>query len=148
MSGAPTRLTARHSAFPEEIQDDGPICSRGCKAGLAGLYVLVVEDEYYQAQDCSEWLRRAGATVAGPVSSGADAKHILDRGSVDAAVVDINLSRGPDFELATHLTEIGVPFIFATGYRREDIPAEFHHAPTLQKPFNSQDLVLAVRSLR
>ena len=119
-----------------------------CSAGLAGFYVLVVEDEYYQAHDCCEWLRSAGATVAGPVRNGADAKHILARSKVDAVVVDINPGRGSDFELASHLTESGVPFIFATGYSQENIPAEFRHALTLQKPFNPQDLIVAVTSLR
>ena len=117
-------------------------------AGLTGFYVLVVEDEYYQAQDCCEWLRRAGATVAGPVRSGADAKDILDHGRVDAAVLDINLGEGPEFQVASELIDRGVPFIFATGYDDNVIPTEFQQARTLQKPFDPQDLVAAVRSLR
>lgn len=116
--------------------------------GLTGFYVLVVEDEYYQAKDCCEWLRSAGATVAGPVSSCADAKHILDRARVDAAVVDINLGQGPDFQVASQLTRKGVPFIFATGYDARVVPAGFRQAPLLQKPFEPQDLVAAVGSLR
>lgn len=115
---------------------------------LSGFCVLVVEDEYYQAHDCCEWLRSAGATVAGPVRNAADARHILARAKVDAVVVDINLGGGPDFELASYLTETRVPFIFATGYSQENIPAEFHHALTLQKPLNSQELIIAVASLR
>jgi CheY-like chemotaxis protein len=97
MSGAPTLLTVGHDATSLTTAP----CDGSCKAGLAGFDVLVVEDEYYQAQDCCEWLRSAGATVAGPARSGADAKYILDRAKVDAAVVDINLGRGPDFELAS-----------------------------------------------
>jgi DNA-binding NtrC family response regulator len=116
--------------------------------GLTGFYVLVVEDEYYQAKDCCEWLRSAGATVAGPVSSCADAKHILDRARVDAAVVDINLGQGPDFQVASQLTRKGVPFIFATGYDENVIPAEFQQALTIRKPIDRQDLIAAVTSLR
>jgi DNA-binding NtrC family response regulator len=114
---------------------------------LTGFSVLVVEDEYFQAQDCCEWLRSAGATVAGPVRSCVDAKDILDRARVDAAVVDINLGHGPDFQVASQLTDRGVPFIFATGYDDMVIPAEFQQAPTLQKPYDSQDLIAAVSSL-
>jgi CheY-like chemotaxis protein len=95
------------------------------QAELAGFYVLVVEDYYYQARDCCEWLRDAGAIVAGPVGDAGDAKDILDRQRVDAAVVDINLGQGPDFQVASHLADKGVPFIFATGYDESVIPAEF-----------------------
>lgn len=116
--------------------------------GLTGFSVLVVEDEYFQAQDCREWLRSAGATVAGPVRSCEDAEHILDQARVDAAVVDINLGQGPDFQVASQLSGRGVPFIFATGYDEKVIPAEFRQALTLQKPFDPQHLIAAVTSLR
>ena len=117
-------------------------------AGLTGFYVLVVEDEYLQAWDCCDWLRDAGAIVAGPVGDAAAARDILDRQRVDAAVVDINLGQGPDFQLASQLTNRGVPFIFATGYDARVVPAGFRQAPLLQKPFEPQDLVAAVGSLR
>lgn len=118
------------------------------KAELAGLCVLVVEDQYYQARDCCEWLIDAGAIVAGPVGDTADAGAILDREAVDAAVVDINLGQGPDFRLASQLTRKGVPFIFASGYDENVIPTEFQEALTLQKPFAQQDLIAAIISLR
>ena len=118
------------------------------QAELVGFYVLVVEDYYYQARDCCEWLRDAGAIVAGPVGDAVDAKEILDRQRVDAAVVDINLGQGPDFQLASQLTDKGVPFIFATGYDENAIPAEFEQALRLEKPFDSQALIAAVSSLR
>ena len=117
-------------------------------AELTGFYVLVVEDEYYQAWDCCDWLRGAGAIVAGPVGDAAGAKAILDRQRVDAAVLDINLGQGRDFQLASQLTQRGVPFIFATGYDEWVIPDGFQQAPTLQKPFDPKDLIAAVSSLR
>jgi DNA-binding response OmpR family regulator len=108
----------------------------------------VVEDHYFQARDCCEWLRDAGAFVAGPVGAVGDAKDILETQKVDAAVVDINLGYGPDFELAWQLTDRRVPFIFATGYDEKIIPADLRQALVLQKPFVPQDLIAAVRSLR
>ncbi|NUR44896.1 MAG: response regulator [Sphingomonas sp.] len=129
------------------------ICDHGSEAlsdaeDLAGFHVLVVEDHYFQARDCCEWLRDAGALVAGPVGDVRHARDVLETQRVDGAVVDINLGDGPDFELAWQLTDRRVPFIFATGYDEKIIPADFQEALVLQKPFGPQDLIAAVRSLR
>ena len=115
---------------------------------LAGFHVLVVEDHYFQARDCCEWLRDAGAFVAGPVGDFGRARDILETQRVDGALVDINLGDGPDFQLAWQLTDRRVPFIFATGYDEKIIPADFQEALVLQKPFDPQYLIAAVRSLR
>jgi DNA-binding response OmpR family regulator len=115
---------------------------------LEGVRVLIVEDEYYLARDCCEWLRDAGAIVAGPVSDIGSAQDILGNETVDAALVDINLGGGPDFALASQLKAQGVPFLFATGYGKDTIPAAFKDAPRLEKPFKPQDLIAAVSALR
>jgi DNA-binding response OmpR family regulator len=109
--------------------------------------VLVVEDQYYLASDITSWLEDAGAKVVGPAPDEKHACELLDRETVDSAVVDINLGRGPTYEVAKELTQRHVPFLFATGYDAAAIPVEFEQAARLEKPFRARQLIAAVRDL-
>jgi CheY-like chemotaxis protein len=115
---------------------------------LDGRQILVVEDQYLLARDVCEWLEAAGAEIIGPAPDSRKACELLEGRSVDGAVVDINLGNGPTYEVASRLAERKVPFVFATGYDRAVIPAEFEAAPRLEKPFRGADLVQAVAALR
>jgi CheY-like chemotaxis protein len=114
---------------------------------LEGRQILVVEDQYLLARDVCEWLESAGAEIVGPAPDSKKACELLDKRTVDSAVVDINLGRGPSYEVASRLYERDVPFVFATGYDQAAIPEEFQSAPRLEKPFKGPDLVQAVRAL-
>jgi CheY-like chemotaxis protein len=109
---------------------------------LSGQRVLVVEDEYFIAEDVAGALRRAGAEVVGPVPSEAAARGAIMRcGTLDLAVLDINLQGATVFALADMLADLGVPFVFATGYLEESIPERFRHVPRWGKPFDVTALV-------
>ncbi|WP_330218360.1 response regulator [Methylobacterium sp. WSM2598] len=59
---------------------------------LAQRRVLVVEDEYFIADDMAQALGRLGAVVVGPAPSRDAAMALIDGGArIDAAVLDINL---------------------------------------------------------
>jgi len=109
--------------------------------------VLVVEDQYYLATDICEWLGAAGATVIGPAPDAEEACALIRKDAPDSAVVDINLGRGPTYEVASELDSRRVPFLFATGYDPAAIPPEFQSAVRLEKPFKSKDLIAAVQAL-
>lgn len=106
--------------------------------------VLVLEDDFYLADDTREALEIAGATVVGPFSDAADAIVAVDRQKPTCALVDINLGRGANFAPAKALLARGVPVIFVTGYEPEIIPAELQAAPVLQKPVETQAIIEAI----
>lgn len=115
---------------------------------LAGRRLLVVEDEYFIAEDIRAILERHGAIVIGPVGELAEARDILaceDR--IDAAVLDINLHGETVFPLADVLRARGVPFVFATGYSEAAIPSSYGDVPRWEKPYDYDDLVDALPSL-
>jgi DNA-binding response OmpR family regulator len=114
---------------------------------LSARRILAVEDQYYLATDICEWLEAAGAVVIGPAPDAAQACDLIDRQQIDTAVVDINLGRGPTYEVAKELSERRVPFLFATGYDETAIPTEFEQTARLEKPFNGPALVAAVSKL-
>jgi DNA-binding response OmpR family regulator len=116
-------------------------------APLAGLRVLVVEDDYFIADEICTTLRDGGAEVLGPSP---DLQHGLDmvkRERVDCAVLDINLHGDLAFSLAGELRKRGTPSIFATGYDQSVLPGAFSDSVRLEKPINLNALLRAVQSV-
>lgn len=114
---------------------------------LAGRAVLVVEDEYFLAQDLAATLRNAGALPLGPCGNMKDALAAIDTRAPDAAVLDVNLRREPIFPFARTLRARAIPFVFATGYDQLQIPAEFAEVPRLEKPVEMRLLLHALAQL-
>jgi CheY-like chemotaxis protein len=114
-------------------------------ARLEGRRVLVVEDEYFIADDIARALRGLGAEVVGPAPDPENAFRLIDSAErIDLAVLDINLQGEPVFPVADALRSRGVPFVFATGYDVGTLPARYDSVPRWEKPFNPVDLVRAL----
>jgi DNA-binding response OmpR family regulator len=114
-------------------------------ASLAGICVLVVEDEYFVAVDCADVLRSHGARVLGPVPDAARARELLATDTAHCALLDVNLKGQLAFELAAELIGLGIPTIFTTGYDASVLPPALRDAPRLQKPVEVHALVNMVR---
>jgi DNA-binding NtrC family response regulator len=107
--------------------------------------VLLVEDEYFIADDMAQAFEAKGLHVIGPVGTLQEAMGLIENdGPIDGAVLDINLRGEMAFPLAVALYERGVPFIFATGYDRGVVPERFADVKHCEKPI---DASLVTRSL-
>ena len=85
---------------------------------LAGLHLLVVEDEAMVALMVEDILADLGCTaveVAGTVAKGLAIVAHPDP-PLDGAILDVNIGGEKVYPVAEALTARGVPFIFATGY--------------------------------
>ena len=102
---------------------------------LAGMSVLLVEDQSLIALDTEELLGRLGARE---VRLSPDVRHaILSLKSFrpDAAILDFNLGEETSEEVADHLAAMDVPFVFATGYGDSvTIPEHLRMVPVVRKP--------------
>lgn len=125
-----------------EIHDDKSSHDR-----LSGLRVLVVEDDYFLAEDARHALESAGAQVLGPCGTLEDAQEAISTNRIDCALLDINLGNGPDFTAAKTLFERHVPVIFVTGYDPAVIPPDLAEVDCLQKPTSPHRIVQAVSRL-
>jgi DNA-binding response OmpR family regulator len=112
---------------------------------LAGHVVLVVEDDYFIAEEICAALRKRGAAVIGPAPDVEHGRALLDKQPLDCAVLDVNLHGEHVFTLADELRARGVPSIFATGYDAGFLPTAFRDAIYLQKPIDIAALIRAVR---
>ena len=108
---------------------------------LTGMRVLVVEDEYYIADDLRRSLKRAGAEIIGPVGSIALAEDALEKGEFDCAVLDLNLHGESAAVVADQLKIMGIPFAIATGYGSSAVPERHNDVPRLEKPFDASEVV-------
>jgi DNA-binding response OmpR family regulator len=110
---------------------------------LQGYRILIVEDEYFLADDLSQTLSEEGAEIIGPFASVDEALIIAREAPIDAAVLDVNLRGDMVFPVADALRERGIPFIFATGYDEATLPARFVDTPRVEKPFKG-DRIAAI----
>jgi len=108
---------------------------------FAGRCILIVEDEYFLADDLAAEFKRLGAHVLGPLSEISEAQKLLSSGqAIDAALVDINIRNEMVFPLARLLRERGIPFVFTTGYDKDFVRAEFADVPLWEKPIDISSL--------
>lgn len=110
--------------------------------------VLVVEDEYFIADDIARSAGAHGCEVLGPLSELDAALRLVASGAgIDVAVLDIDLRGRQVFELADLLAASDVPFVFATGYGPNAIPQRFRSIPRWDKPFDHDQLVTTIAAM-
>jgi two-component sensor histidine kinase/PAS domain-containing protein len=108
---------------------------------LAGVSVLLAEDEPIVQMELASSLERAGARVVGPVSTLCAAITFAESEDIDAAVLDVNLNGQSVGAAAEILHARGVPMVFTTGYQSLDsLPPALRHLPRLQKPVSPEDV--------
>jgi CheY-like chemotaxis protein len=81
-------------------------------------------------------LRSFGAEIVARVGDLDEAHDRVAKGDFDVAVVDINLRGRDTFSVADVLRKKQIPFVFATGYGKEMIPARFADVTLWEKPFS------------
>jgi DNA-binding NtrC family response regulator len=114
---------------------------------LDGKRVLVIEDEYYIADDLRRILEAVGAEIVGPLSTLEKAHQALDEDRFDCAVIDLNLHGESALPIADRLNEAGRSFAIATGYGSGSVPDRLKDVPRVEKPFDAPALLQLVGQL-
>ena len=117
-------------------------------SSLAGLRVLLVEDEAMVALLIQDVLEELGCITVGPAARVSAALHLMGSQAVDLAVLDVNLGGEKVFPVADRLAEGGVPFLFSTGYGVAGLEGRHQGRPVLPKPFDPDQLGPALLALR
>ncbi len=114
---------------------------------LAGLRVLVVEDETLVAMLLEDMLGDLGCEVVATASRIAHAVELArdPAQTFDAAILDVNVAGESITPVAQALSERPTPFVFATGYGESGVPEAFRGRPVLQKPFSIADVQIRLR---
>jgi DNA-binding response OmpR family regulator len=109
--------------------------------------VLIVEDEYFLASDLQRALTELSGDVPAFVGDLDDASALIAGDRFDLVILDIELRGHKAFGLADELQRQGTPFVFATGYGPEIIPARFADVTRWQKPLDPHVLARWVLQL-
>jgi light-regulated signal transduction histidine kinase (bacteriophytochrome)/CheY-like chemotaxis protein len=132
ITGAPSRLADK--------QEEGP--------RLSGT-TLIVEDNLIIAMGAEVILLELGARHVETAASVKQALKAIERAVPSFALLDINLGTESSIPVGHKLSELGVPFIFATGYgERAPVPPELSAAPVIQKPYTREVVEAALAKLK
>jgi len=121
--------------------------SESAKASLAGLKVLVVEDEALVSMLLEDMLSDLGCEIVGPIMRLAEALAAAEdtAQAMDIAILDVNLAGERSFPVAEALERRGCLFVLATGYDDAGIDERWRNRPMLRKPFLPHQLEQALQ---
>lgn len=110
---------------------------------LAGLRVLVIEDEALISMLIADVLTDAGASVVDVAARVDEARASALSADIELAVIDMNLGGESGTPVAKILAERKIPFLIVSGYGAR-LPDGTPPAPVLSKPFETDALIKAV----
>ena len=109
---------------------------------LAGLRVLVVDDEALVAMLLEDMLADLGCVGAGSAGRVSQALELLadPAFAIDVAILDVNVAGESILPVAKAVEARGAALVFATGYGESGLPEPFKGRPILQKPFGFNEV--------
>jgi hypothetical protein len=109
--------------------------------------ILVAEDQLLVALDYEGMLNELDCAVLGPMRTVADGLAVARYAQIEGAVLNIRLSDGFSFPIATVLRARGIPFFFVSGYNPSSIPPSLRDVQAFSKPVDADTFIAAVRRL-
>lgn len=115
---------------------------------LDGASVLIVEDEFIIAEYARDVLTACAAKVV-VATDVAEGRAIVDASArIDAAILNVKLADRVSYSLADRLTEVHIPFAFASGFDHLKLRADgFGSVAWLPKPYTPHKLLTMVAGL-
>ncbi|WP_448207180.1 response regulator [Azospirillum sp. sgz302134] len=102
--------------------------------------LLIVDDDELAAVTLRDVALEFGFREAEIARGAQEALDRLDSLRPDAMTLDINLHGRKSYEVAARAVRLGIPFVFLSGYDRNDIPLEYLKIPVLEKPCGGEAL--------
>jgi len=150
-------IPARHISEPRTLTAGKPIKYPRPALGhpqnapdtmLSGHDVLLVEDSLIIALDAEDIVTRLGAETIATAATAAGALDQIDARPPTIAMLDINLGDRNSYPVADRLAELGIPFLFATGYGEQaNLPKNHRGRIVVQKPYTLENVARAMDTL-
>lgn len=81
-----------------------------------------------------------GHEAVGPAMRVEAALEAVEKEQFDFAILDINLAGKTSFPVADRLSDLGIPFMFASGYGAAGLNERHKDVSIVQKPFAAEQL--------
>lgn len=112
------------------------------------LKILIVEDQFVEANHLRLMLKKAGHSVIGMARSVSDAKYYIAQEKPELVLLDIFLSgKETGIDLAEKLKEDNIPFIYLSANSNQEVLSKAkltHPYGFLVKPFREKDLLITI----
>jgi DNA-binding NtrC family response regulator len=112
------------------------------------LKILIVEDQFVEANHLRLMLKKAGHSVIGMARSVPDAKYYIAEQRPELVLLDIFLSgKETGIDLAEILKDENIPFIYLSANSNEEVLSKAkltHPQGFLVKPFREKDLLVTI----
>ena len=105
-----------------------------------GRRIFVVEDEFLIRMLLEDMLTDLGYDLVGMAGRVDEAAEMAQTKDFDLAILDVNLDGQDVYPVADLIGKRGLPFMFVTGYGGRGLPENYRNRPTLQKPFQLDEL--------
>jgi CheY-like chemotaxis protein len=105
-----------------------------------GRRIFVVEDEFLIRMLLEDMLTDLGYELVGVAGRVDEATEMAKTKDFDLAILDVNLDGHDVYPVAELIGKRGLPFMFVTGYGGRGLPDKYRDRPTLQKPFQLDEL--------
>jgi len=112
-------------------------------ASLAGMKVLLVEDEMMLAMLAEDTLAELGCSVVSASRVGKALALAKDQ-AFDVAMLDVNVAGEEVYPVADELGRRGIPFVFATGYGQGGLKHAYRTRSALEKPYRLEEIERAL----
>lgn len=113
---------------------------------LDSLSILIVEDEVFIAQSLKANLLDAGARVVETAGGVSEAKAQIEATDYDLAILDIRLSDGEAFDLASSLTSRSVPVVVHSGHATSERNEHLTDVVFCAKPASPSEILQAIHT--
>lgn len=142
-------LPERHVTLQAEAPDTVAEAPEAPRTDLSiGGPVLLLEDNMVIALSTEDVLLSLGATRVTMLASAHEALEAIASDPPKVAVLDVNLGEETSFVVAARLRELGIPFVFATGYGESTVvPEGMGNVPVLKKPYASEQVTRALAAV-
>jgi len=109
-------------------------------APLAGLRILLAEDDFLIALDMEATLQALGCVVVGPARAVREIADFAGSTHLDGALLDVRLGDDTIDGVLPTLVDRGVRVILSSGYDEKALAAKYQGLAVLAKPYTGEAL--------
>jgi len=98
--------------------------------------IMILEDDLLNAFLIEDTLKLAGHEIVGPAKTVAQALGLLEKGAIDAAILDLQINDELSYEVGRKLDQLQIPWAITTAHPPSFVGPQFSHVAFLSKPFS------------
>jgi DNA-binding NtrC family response regulator len=121
--------------------------SKQLKRASRSARIMILEDDLLNAFLIEDTLKLAGHEIVGPAKTVPEALGLLEMGTTDAAILDLQINDEMSYEVGRKLDRMNIPWAITTAHPPSFVGPQFSHVAFLSKPFGVAALLDLIEKL-